>query len=148
MIWILETRGASTKLRASPFTETTIEGVHSLIYKVGIEPVPFPGDDDTLGFLGTFDRGLHRASGILFSFHGSVAEELLSITAGIDLIVRYTANGQLRKRTFADVIFAGDASVTVPGQNKGTSELIGVPFRVQIPAGNTIVNHVTDATDV
>lgn len=148
MIWILETRGVSTKLRSSPFTETAIEGVHSLVYKVGIEPVPFTGDDVIAGALGTFDRGLHRASGLVFSYHGSVAEELFAITAGIDLIVRYTANGQLRKRTFADVIFAGDASITVPGQNKGTAQLIGVPFRVQIPAGNTIASHVTDTTDV
>jgi hypothetical protein len=148
MIWILATRGASTKLQASPFTETSIEGVHSLVYKVGIEPVPFSGDDASAGARGTFDRGLHRASGLLFSYHGSVAEELFAITAGIDLIVRYTANGQLRKRTFTDILFAGDAAITISNQNKGTSELIGVPFRVQIPTGNTIANHITDVVDV
>lgn len=147
MIWILATRGASTKLRSSPFTETSIQGVHSLVYKVGIEPIPFSGDNVTAGALGTFDRGLHRASGLLFSYHGSIAEELLAITSSIDLIVRYTANGQLRKRTFSDVIFVGDAAVTVPAQNRGTSQLIGVPFRVQIPTGNTITNHITDTTD-
>lgn len=147
MIWILATRGASTKLKLSPFTETSIEGVHGLVYKVGVEPVPFSGADAAVGAVGTFDRGLHRASGVLFSYHGSVAEELLAITSKIDLIVRYTANGQLRKRTFSDVIFLGDASVTVPAQNTGTSRLIGVPFRVQIPTGNTIANHIIDATD-
>ena len=52
MIWILATRGASTKLRASPFTEATIEGVHGVIYRPGIEPVPFAGDDQSAGELG------------------------------------------------------------------------------------------------
>jgi len=147
MIWILASRGASTRLRSTPFTETTVEGVHSLVYKVGIEPVPFSGEDTTTGALGTFNRGLHRVSGLLLSYHGSVAEELFSLTVGIDLIVRYTANGQLRKRTLADVIFVGDAAVTIPAQNKGVSQLVGVPFRVQIPSGDTIANHVTDTTD-
>lgn len=147
MIWILATRGASTKLRLSPFTETAIEGVHSLVYKVGVEPVPFSGEDATAGALGTFDRGLHRVSGVLLSYHGSVAEELFALTSKIDLIVRYTASGQLRKRTFGDVIFVGDAAVTIPGQNSGISQLIGVPFRVQIPTGNTIASHITDTTD-
>lgn len=147
MIWILATRGASTKLRSSPFTETAVQGMHSIVYKVGVEPIPFSGDDATAGALGTFDRGLHRSSGLLFSYHGSVAEELLSMTAGLDLIVRYTANGEKRKRTLSDVIFAGDAAITVPNQNRGTSELIGVPFRIQIPTGNLITDHITDETD-
>jgi hypothetical protein len=148
MIWILATRGASTKLRSSPFTETAIEGIHSVVYRVGVELIPFSGDDATAGALGTFDRGLHRSSGLLFSYHGSVAEELFAVTESIDLIVRYTANGEKRKRTLSDVIFAGDAAITIPNQNKGTSELIGVPFRVQIPTGNVITDHITDATDV
>jgi len=148
MIWILATRGASTKLRLSPFTETTIEGVHSVVYKVGVEPISLAGVDVSAGARGTFGRGLHRASGLVFSYHGSVAEELLAITSSIDLIVRYTANGALRKRTLGDVVFVGDATVTVPPQNRGVSELVGVPFRVQIPEGNTIANHITDTTDV
>lgn len=147
MIWILATRGTSTKLRASPFTETAIEGVHSLVYKPGIEPIPVTGSDTTAGELGTFTRGLHRVSGLVFSHHGSAAEELLAITAPVDLIVRYRANGQKRKRTLADVIFLGDAAVTFPGLNTGLSELIGVPFRVQIPVGETLAGHVTDEVD-
>ncbi len=147
MIWILATRGASTKLRASPFTETTIEGVHSVVYKPGIEPVPFSGEDLTQGKLGTFARGVYRLSGFLFSYHGSTAETLLGITTGIDLLIRYRANGQKRKRTLSDVLFVGDATVTVPALNAGVSELIGVPFRVQIPSGETLADHVTDAVE-
>lgn len=147
MIWILATRGASTKLRSSPFTETTIEGVHSVVYKPGVTPIPYPGGDTSEGALGTFGRGLHRVSGFVFSYHGSVAETLLGITNSVDLIIRYRANGQKRKRTLADVVFVGDASVTFPGQNTGESILIGVPFRLQIPEGNTLSNHITDAVD-
>ncbi len=148
MIWILATRGASTKLRATPFTETTIEGVHNVVYKPGIEPVPFSGADGTTGDLGTFDRGLHRISGFVFSYHGSVAETLFAIQDAIDLIIRYRANGQKRMRTLTDVLFIGDATVTIPSLNTGVSELIGVPFRVQIPDGETLAGHVLDAVDV
>lgn len=147
MIWILATRGTATKLRATPFTETAIEGVHSLVYKPGIESVPFSGEDQTQGKLGTFGRGVYRISGFVFSYHGSAAETLLAITAGIDLIIRYQANGQKRKRTLSDVIFVGDATVIVPAMNTGVSELIGVPFRVQIPSGETFAEHVSDAVD-
>lgn len=146
MISILATRGAATKLRASPFTETVIEGVHSVVYKPGIEAIPFAGDIAAEP-LGCFGRGVQRISGVLFSYHGSVAETLLAITAGIDLIVRYRANGQKRKRTFADVVFVGDASITMPSMNTGLPALVAVPFRVQIPLGQTLATHVTDATD-
>jgi len=148
MIWMLATRGASTKLRSSPFTETTIEGVHSVVYKPGIEPIPLTGGDTTEGARGTFTRGLHRISGFVFSFDGSAAETLFSIQSTIDLIIRYRANGQKRTRTFTDVLFIGDAAVTMPALNTGVSELIGVPFRVQIPAGDTLANHVQDAVEV
>jgi len=147
VIWILATRGASTKLRATPFTETSIAGVHSVVYKPGIEPVPLPGDDATQGELGRFTRGLHRVSGVLFSYDASAAETLFAITADIDLIVRYRANGQARTRTLGDVIFVGDATVTFPALNDGTSELIGVPFRVQISEGETLGDHIVDALD-
>jgi len=147
MIWILAARGASTKLRLSPFTETTIEGVHSVVYRPGIEPVPFSGEDETAGDVGTYSRGLHRISGFVFSYHGSAAETLLSIVVPIDLIVRYRGNAQKRKRTFSDVLFVGDATVTVPSLNSGVSELIGVPFRVQIPIGETVGNHITDVAE-
>jgi len=147
MIWILATRGASTKLRASPFTETHVPGVHSVVYKPGVEPVPFAGDNAGAGELGTFKRGLHRISGVLFSYHGSAAEELLGSTAAVDLIIRYQANGQQRKRTLANVIFIGDAAVTLPALNSGRSELVGVPFRVQIPPQNTLSQHIVDEVD-
>ena len=147
MIWILATRGASTKLRSTPFTETAIEGVHSVVYKPGIEPIPLTGADETNGDVGTFTHGLHRLSGYLFSYHGSVAETLLAIEDKIDLIIRYRANGQKRKRTLSDVLFIGDATVTIPSINVGVSELIGVPFRVQIPDGETLTDHVVDVQD-
>lgn len=146
MIWILATRGASTKLRESPFTETAIEGVHSVVYRPGIAPIAFSGADGEEGPEGTFDRGVHRVSGFVFSYHGSVAEELLGGN-GIDLTVRYRANQQIRKRMFSDVIFVGDAIVTVPSLNAGVSELIGVPFRIQLPVGETLSDHIADAVD-
>ena len=147
MIWILATRGVSTKLVSTPFTETAIEGAHSVVYKPGIEQIPFTGGDESSGERGTFARGLHRISGFVFSYNGSAAETLLGITNEIDLIIRYRANGQKRKRTLSDVLFVGDATVTVPGFNTGVSELIGVPFRVQIPEDETLADHVTDTVD-
>lgn len=147
MIWILATRGASTKLRASPFTETAIEGVHSVVYRPGIVPIAFSGADGDEGPEGAFDRGVHRVSGFVFSHHGLVAETLLGITAEIDLIVRYRANQQIRRRTFANILFVGDALVTVPSLNVGVSPLIGVPFRVQLPIGETLAQHVMDVVD-
>lgn len=148
MIWILATRGASTKLRATPFTETAIEGVHSVIYQPGIAPVPASGEDITAGLLGTFSRGVHRISGIVFARDGLAAETLFAIESDIDLIIRYRANGQKRLRTLSDVLFVGDSRVMVPELNTGLPELVGVPFRVQIPEGNKISNHVTDAVEV
>lgn len=147
MIWILATRGASTKLRSSPYTETMIEGVQSVVYKPGITPVPFSGSDTDDGEPGTFGRGLHRISGFVFSYDGSAAETLFAIDDEIDLIIRYRGNGQVRKRTLKDVVFVGDAAVTIPGLSAGVSELIGVPFRVQIPEGNTLADHVEDMVD-
>jgi len=147
MIWILATRGALTKLRASPFTETLIEGVHSVVYRPGIEPIPFSGGNEGEGELGTYGRGVHRVSGFLFSYNGSAAETLLAITDEIDLIIRYRASGHERKRTLKDVLFVGDATVTVPALNTGVSELVGVPFRVQIAEGGTLAGHVEDAMD-
>ncbi len=148
MIWILATRGAATKLRSSPFTETVIEGVHSAAYKPGVVPVALSGSDAATGPAGTFTRGLHRLSGFVFSYHGSAAETLLAIEVPIDLIIRYRADGQRRKRTLTNVIFLGDATVLVPPLNQGVSELIGVPFRVQIPDGEKVGDHVVDAVDV
>ncbi len=147
MIWILATRGARTKLRASPYTETVIEGAQSVVYKPGIVPVPATGADSGEGELGTYTRGLHRVSGYLFSYDGSAAETLFAITDEIDLLILYRANGQKRKRTLKDVLFVGDATVTIPGLNTGVSELIGVPFRVQIPEGSTLDDHIEDAVD-
>lgn len=147
MTSILATRGASTKLRQSPFTETVIAGIHSVVYRPGIAPVPVDGMDAALGPLGTFVRGLHRLSGFVFSYDGLVAQNLFAIGSQIDLIVRYRGSGEKRKRTFLDVIFLGDGTVTVPSLNRGIPELIGVPFRVQIPEGDTLADHVTDVVD-
>ena len=47
MIWILATRGATFKLRSSPFTQTQIEGVHSIVYEPGITPVPASAESET-----------------------------------------------------------------------------------------------------
>lgn len=147
MLWILATRGASTVLRASPFTDTTIEGVHSVVYKPGIEPIPLTGEDATQGAFGTFTRGMHRAVGFVFSYHGSAAETLLAIESPIDLIIRYRANGQKRKRTLQDILFVGDATVTFPALNTGVSELVGVPFRLQLADGTKLGDRVQDVVD-
>lgn len=64
MIWILATRGAATKLRESPYTETAIDGVESVVYKPGIAPVPASGSDTGDGELGTFQRGLDPHFGL------------------------------------------------------------------------------------
>ena len=87
MIWVLGTRGAVTKRRSSPFTETAVPGVHSVVYKPGIEPVANTGADALSGAAGTFQRGLHRISGVLFSYHGSAAEEWRGNNAAIDLVI-------------------------------------------------------------
>jgi hypothetical protein len=147
MIWILATRGASTKLRTSPFTETVIEGVHSVVYKPGVEPVPLSGGDAAEGPLGTFERGTHRLSGLIFSYDGLAAETLLGIDDDVDLIIRYRASGERRKRTLTRIVFVGDAQVVVPAMNSGLAELVGVPFRMQIPEGETLSDHVLDTTD-
>ena len=147
MIWILATTGASTKLRTTPFTETAIEGVESVVYKPGITPTPYSGGDPAEGELGTYGRGLRRITGYVFSFGGTVAEALFGITDEVDLIVRYRANGQKRKRTLKDVVFVGDATITLPGLNTGRAEVIGIPFRVQIPDGQTLAAHIVDAVD-
>ena len=147
MKWILATRGASIKLRATPFTETVIPGVYSVVYRPGIEPVAFSGRDTNEGQAGTFARGLHRVSGFLFSYYGSMAEAFFAIEDEIDLIVRYRANAEIRTRTFKDVIFIGDAIVTFPALNSGASELVGVPFRVQIPDTESLDDHIVDALD-
>lgn len=146
MIWLLATRGASTKLRDSPFTETAIEGVHSIIYRPGIEAVPCTGEAPDCE-RGEFDRGLHRISGVVFSYHGLVAEMLFAIADDIDLIIYYRANGEPRKRTLQQVIFLGDAAVAFPSLNDGRGALIGVPFRVQIKEGDMLADRIQDAAD-
>ena len=147
MIWILATRGASTKLRNSPYTETDIEGVHSVVYKPGICPIAETGKDVSVRDVGEYYRGVNRVSGYVFSYHGLAAETLFAIEDPIDLIIRYRANGENRKRSLLDVLFIGDATVTVPSLNEGVPELIGVPFRVQLPFGEKLADHITDAVD-
>ncbi len=143
MIWILATRGASTILGEPPFTETSIEGVHSVVYKPGVQPIALTEDPDR----GTFDRGLHRISGFVFSYDGLSAKTLLGITASIDLIVRYRASGEARKLTLSDVLFVGDAIVSFPPINRGVSTLIGVPFLVNVPEGETLDDHLADTLE-
>lgn len=140
---MLSTLGARTKLRDAPFTETPVPAVQTLVYRVGIEPVPRSGEEGE-GPEGTFARGARRTSGVLFTYHGSAAEELFTIDDPIDLIVSYRSGTERRTRTFADVLFVGDATVAVPSLNTGLPALIGVPFRVQIPLGDTLADHIID----
>ena len=148
MIWLLAHRRMSTKLAAYPYTETTIEGGHSLLYKPGVEPVLSDGLGEPPGSEGTYSRGMHRASGYVFTYNGDGAEALLGIDDDIDLIVYYLANrNQHRKRTISGVVFAGDATVVVPGVNAGLGDLIGVPFKVSIAQGETLADHIVDEAE-
>ncbi|MFQ5489442.1 MAG: hypothetical protein ACE5GE_01865 [Phycisphaerae bacterium] len=148
MVWLLAVESISTRLLNTPFTETFIEGAHSLVYSPGVEPVKFAGLATPQGPIGTFGRGLHRASGVVFSFDGDAAEKLMAISAPIEVTARYlTAQNLHRKRRLSDVVFVGDATVTVPPLNRGVGPLIGVPFRVNIPQGDTLANHILDESD-
>ena len=148
MIWLLAHRKMSTKLRESPYTETTIDGANSLVYQPGVEPIRNSGQTGSEYPLGTFRQGMHRASGFVFSFDGDAAEKLLGIEEAIDLIVYYIAGeNRHRKRTFSDVVFVGDATVRVPPASTGLSDLIGVPFKVNIPSGETLADHISDEAD-
>lgn len=144
MIWILATRGAATKLRTSPYTETLIRGVHSVVYRPGIEPVRSDGSDASAGPPGEYMRGAHRVAGLVYVHHGSAAEELLSIAEEIDLILRYRASGSHRVRRLARAVFLGDATVAFPNLNTGRPGLISVPFRLQIPSGYTLADAISD----
>ncbi|MCP4248924.1 MAG: hypothetical protein GY778_17925 [bacterium] len=148
MIWLLAHRRTSTKLRSSPFTETTVEGGHSVLYRPGVAAIQYTGQLQLVGEEGTFGRGLHRVSGFAFSFDGDAAETLLGIEDPIDLIVYYiAAQNEHRKRTFLDVVFVGDATVRVPEIDRGLGDLVGVPFKVNVPSGDTLADHVIDAAD-
>ena len=46
-----------------------------------------------------------------------------------------------------DVVFVGDARVAVPPLSSGIGELIGVPFKGNIPEGDTLSDHIIDQTD-
>jgi len=148
MIWLLAHRGMSTKLIDPPHTEAPIAGAHSLVYLPGVEPVQNDGQEGAAGSEGTFTRGGHRVSGFVFTHSGTAAEDLLGITDPIELIVRYLANrNRHRLRTLSDVVFVGDATVTVPATNDGVGELIGVPFKVNIPVGETLADHIDDQAE-
>jgi hypothetical protein len=148
VIWLLAHRKMSTKLADSPYTETTIDGAHSLVYQPGVEPIRYAGQVEPFGPEGTFGRGLHRVSGFVFSFDGDAAEKLLGIDDSINVIVYYTADRNVhRKRTFNDVVFVGDATVRVPPINSGLGDLVGVPFKVNIPVAETLADHVVDQAD-
>lgn len=147
MIWLLSTRGAGIAPTGEPGNETMIEGVHSVVYRPGIDVFAFGIDDRGIGEPGTFARGLQHISGYVYSYDGSAAETLFAQPDGIDLVIHYRADSGRRKRTFVDVIFIGNASVTIPSINEGVSRLIGVPFRVHIPAVDQLWQHVIDEAD-
>ena len=148
MIWLLANRGISTKKLDDPYTETTVEGGHSVVYSPGVEPIRYAGNVSPQGPLGHYGRGLHRISGFVFSFDGDAAENLLRIDYPIQLVIRYIAGtNQHRIRRFLDTVFVGDATVTIPPLNMGMGELIGVPFRVNISEDETLDNHSIDEVD-
>ena len=147
MIVIRATK-VSTKLRADPYTETAVNTAYGVVYAPSINVVEKDPPDQ-----GTFERGLHRISGHVFAVDNGVAETLFAITAGIDLIVRYTNDvGEKRKRTFGDVLFAGETRATEgilreQGRPAAEAMLFGVPFVVHIRSDETIGDHVSDEAD-
>jgi hypothetical protein len=148
MIWLLANRGMSTQLLDEPHTATPIQGAHSLVYSPGVEPIRYAGNVSPQGPLGTYGRGLHRVSGFVFSFDGDAAEKLLRIEADIQLIVFYVAGrNEPRIRRFIDTVFVGDATISIPPLNVGVGELIGVPFKVNIPEDETLDDHIIDEVD-
>ena len=146
MIWLLATRGAAWR-PTDQLEETVIPGVHSVVYKPGVLVVPIMVGEIEPIFTGEYERGAHRLSGYLYTRDGSAAETLLDMTDEVDLVIRYQAHGQFRRRILSDVIFMGDALVTIPALNSGEVETIGVPFRVQMPNNDTFADHVSDEED-
>ena len=124
-----------------------IEGVHSVVYKAGIAPALYGPWDGGTGVPGTYARGGHRISGYVFSYDGLAAHMLFAIEDPIDLTIRYRASGEPRVRTFSDVVFIRDATVTLPNVNTGSGVLTGVPFHVQIALDERMSDHVTDDVD-
>ena len=148
MIWLLANRGISTKKLDGPYTETTVWMGHSVVYSPGVEPIRYAGNVSPQGPLGYYGRGLHRASGFVFSFDGDAAEDLLRIDYRIQLVIYYIAGtNQYRIRRFLETVFVGDATVTIPPLNTGIGELVGVPFRVNIAEDETLDNHSIDEVD-
>lgn len=145
---VIRATQVSTKLRADPYTETAVNTAYGVVYGPSIEVLEKDPPDE-----GTFERGLHRISGHVFAVDNGVAETLFAITAAIDLIVRYTNDaGQKRKRTFSDVLFAGEALATEgllreQARPAADAMLFGVPFVVQIRSDETIGDHVSDEAD-
>ena len=148
MIWLLANRGISTQQLDDPYTETTVEGGHSVVYSPGVAPIRYAGNVSPQGPLGHYGRGLHRISGFVFSFDGDAAENLLGIDYRIQLVIRYIAStNQYRIRRFLETVLVGDATVTIPSLNLGIGELIGVPFRVNIAEDETLDDHSIDEVD-
>ncbi len=148
MVWLLAVESIHTKLLDSPFTQTFIDGANSLVYSPGVEPLKYAGLAQPQGPIGTYGRGLHRISGLVFSYDGDAAEKLLAITASFELVTRYlTSQNEHCKRRLIDVVFVGDSTVAIPSLSRGVSPLIGVPIRVNIPEADTLADHIIDESD-
>jgi len=144
VVHLLATRRASTKLVDPPNTETFIEGVAGVLYRVGVTVIAGTGEANGVP-KGTFARGLPTVSGFVYSYDSQSAITLLSMVAKLDLILYYTAGAsQRRKRTFKDVIFVGEATVVAPELNAGLGALVGTPFRMQLPEGAVLSAQIVD----
>lgn len=130
---------------AAKYDTTDLAGVHSLTYRIGVQPIP--GDGEGNGKLGEFRRGLNRCSGFFWSFDANIAEILLATVSNETLTVWYTSlDGDQRKRVIQKVLWLGDARVTFPNVNTGLGSLIGVPFRVQFPKNADISDRISDSS--
>lgn len=144
---VLRATRISTKLRDTPYTETTVEKGYGVVYVPSIDYSEKEEPNQ-----GTYEQGLHRISGYVFSLDNNVAETLFAITDAIDLIVYYTTDaGEARKRTLANIMFGGktvgpnaDRILRPPIRPDAEPLMFGVPFVVQIPSTEKIGDHVTD----
>ena len=133
------------KLRAEPFTVTTIAQGYAVSYQPEVDVIPLVSPNE-----GKYEAGLHRCHGFVWTFDDAEAEALLAVTAAIDLIAYYTdRTGTARKRTFSDILFAGltidtEGLLRETGTERTAAIAFGVPFRVQIADDETVAEHVTD----
>ncbi|MGB0717602.1 MAG: hypothetical protein ACPGXK_17115 [Phycisphaerae bacterium] len=144
MYWMLAVQKIERQARTPPYTIDEIPDAHSIVYKIGTETIPNDGSEESQGPDGTFARGSHRIAGFVFTRHAMHAPTLLTLQQEIDLLVTYQSNQQTRLLTIFDVIFTGDVMVSIPESHDGLPNAVGIPFRCQIAAPQTVDMFIND----